>query len=260
VLLAMFILYLYVFSTLTGTRNQNLLLHSLTGDPRAIFSLASGHEPRNGQPVAILNIPALGLHQGVVEGTSSADLQKGPGLVSTSGLSGLPGEPGSAIIAGRRVSFGGPFSRLGNLETGDRIQVVDGAGEFNFSVTSVSTVSKGTIAIPSYGRSWLVLVTSNSSLLPTGRLVVVARIVGPAANSQPVSRSALTIPNFAGDPAAGILAAIWALAFLGVLLLMVLAIRRWRQLWISWLLAAPLLLACGLFACESLARCLPSTL
>jgi len=259
-LLAMFLLYLYVFSALTGTRNQNQLLHSLTGDPRAIFSLASGHEPRNGQPVAILSIPSIGLHQAVVEGTTAADLQMGPGLVESSGISGLPGEPGDAVIAGRRVSFGAPFGGLTGLQTGSVIQVVDGAGAFKFEVTKVETVSQGQLAVPSYGRSWLTLVTSNSSWLPTGRLVVVARIVGQPASAKgnPSSREAL--PSFAGDPAAGILAALWALAFICVLGFMAFAIRRWRQTWVSWILAAPVLLACGLFACESLARCLPSTL
>lgn len=260
VLLAMFLLYLYVFSALTGARNQNQLLHSLTGNPAAIFSLASGHEPPNGHPVAILNIPSIGLHQAVVEGTTAADLQRGPGLVASNGTSGVPGEPGDAVIAGRRVSFGGPFARLGELHTGSIIQVADGAGVFKFEVTKVGTISQGQLAIPSYGRSWLTLVTSNSSWLPTGRMVVVARIVGQPASTNGSSSTREALPSFAGDPAAGVLAALWALAFVFVLGFMAFAIRRWRQTWVSWLLAAPVLLACGLFSCESLARCLPSTL
>jgi sortase A len=259
VLLAMFLLYLYVFSALTASRNQNQLLHSLTSDPVAIFSLASGHEPRNGQPVAILDIPSIGLHQAVVEGTTAADLQMGPGLVTSKGISGLPGEPGDAVIAGRRVSFGGPFGRLGDLQTGSVIQVVDGAGAFKFEVTKVESIPQGQLAIPSYGRSWLTLVTSNSSWLPTGRMVV-ARIVGQPASAKGSSSFRESLPSFAGDPAAGVLAGLWALAFIIVLSFMVFAIKRWRQTWVSWLLAAPVLLACGLFACESLARCLPSTL
>ena len=66
------------------------------GNPKSVFSLASDHLPKDGQPVAIMTIPSIGLHQAVVEGTSPADLQKGPGLVSTNGLSGLPGEEGTA--------------------------------------------------------------------------------------------------------------------------------------------------------------------
>ena len=80
----------------------------------------------------------------------------------------------------------------------------------------------------------------------------------PSASETP--RTLYTLPSFAGDEASGILAALWTLALLALLILMIYSIRRWRQPWISWLLAAPMLLACGLFACESLARCLPSTL
>jgi sortase A len=260
VLLALFLLYLYVFSALTGARGQNELLHSLTGNPKAVFSLASNHLPKDGRAVAVMTIPSLGLRQAVIEGTSPADLQKGPGLVTSNGLSGLPGEQGTAIVAGRRVSFGGPFAKLGSLTAGDQINVVDGGGSFSFTVTGVSTVTDGTITVPVAGTSWLVLVTSNSAWLPSARLVVTARIDGTPARQAVSSTTTYALPSLGGDPAAGILAALWALGFLGVLAGMILAIRRWRQVWVSWVLAAPLLLACALFACESLARCLPSTL
>jgi sortase A len=259
VLLALFILYLYVFSALSADRSQNRLLHTLSSDPRAVFSLAEGYAPKNGDPVALLNIPVLGLHQAVVDGTSSADLQMGPGLVETEGKFVVPGEPGNSIIAARRVSFGGAFKSISTLQPGATIQVIDGAGEFNFTVTTVEMVSRGAISVPRYGRSWLVLVTSNSAWLPTGRSVVVARLDGQAVGDGKAS-SVVTIPSFVGDSTAGILAALWAIAFIAILGLMVFSIRRWRQPWVSWLLASPLLLACGLFACETLARCLPSTL
>ncbi len=257
ILLALFLLYLYVFSALTGARSQNQLLHTVTGNPRAVFSLASGAKPRNGQAVAILDIPAISLHVGVVEGTTAADLQIGPGLAIASSGSVVPGEPGNAVIAGRRVSFGAPFGRLSSLKPGDTIAVVDGAGSFKYLVTSVGTIDQGSISVPSYGRSWLTLVTSNSSWLPTGRLVVIARIAGQPATSAGNSTSRYPLPSFSGDPAAGIPAGLWGIAFVAVLALMVFAVRKTRQTWVSWLLAAPVLLACGLFACESLARCLP---
>jgi sortase A len=256
VLLALFLLYLYVFSSLTAARDQNRLLHKLTGDPKAVFSLASGVRPKDGEPVAIMTIPSIGLHQGVIEGTSAADLQEGPGLSNTAGI---PGDVGNAIIAGRRTSFGAPFGRLASLQAGDDIDVVDGAGKFTFSVFSVQTISNGSISVPKSGPSWLTLVTSNSSWVPTGKLVVVARLVGQP-NTAGSELTSYAMPNLSGDPSAGFLAAIWALMFVASLIFMVFAIRRWRQTWITWLLAAPILVACGLFACESLARCLPSTL
>jgi sortase A len=262
-LLVMFLLYLYVFSGLTGARSQNRLLHSLSSNPKAVFALVTGHQARNGQPVAVLEIPSLHLHQAVVEGTTASDLQLGPGLASGDSL---PGQVGNAVIAGRRVSFGGPFGGIGSLKLGDQIKVFDAAGNFTFSVKSVEMVSQSQVEAPQYGQSWVTLVTSNSSWLPSGKLIVIAKETsGPVPSSATKSssnssRTRYTLPNLAGDPAAGIVAALWALALLVVLAMMIFTIRKWRQTWVSWLLAAPVLLACGLFACESLARCLPSTL
>jgi sortase A len=261
-LLVMFLLYLYVFSGLTGVRNQNQLLHSLTGNPRAIYSLAEGHAAANGQPVAILNIPILKVHEAVIEGTTPADLQMGPGLASGTSV---PGAPGLSIIAGKRVSFGGAFSAISTLKPGDKIDVSDGAGNFTFAVTSVSTLSTNSISAPQFNRSWLSLVTSNSPWLPTARTIVIARNTGrpvalnkvkEGASSQPV----YALPNLSGDPGSGPLALLWTVLLLALIVLMVASIRRWRQPWISWVLASPILLACALFASESLARCLPSTL
>jgi sortase A len=203
------------------------------------------------------------LHQAVVEGSTAADLQLGPGLVAGTSI---PGDPGNAIIAGRRVSFGGPFGGIGGLKPGDQIDVTDGAGKFVFSVTSITSVSQTAVTAPSYSPSWLTLVTSNSSWVPSGKLVVMARITSrPATGDRKAlhggsSQTHYALPSFAGDAASGGLALLWSLALVGILGLMVLSIRRWRQPWVSWLLAAPILLACALFACESLARCLPSTL
>jgi len=262
-LLVMFLLYLYLFSALTGARNQNRLLHSLTGNPKAVYGLATGRQAPNGQPVAVLDIPSLGLHQAVVEGTTASDLQLGPGLASGTSL---PGELGNAVIAGRRVSFGGAFGGIGRLKPGDEIKVIDGAGNFVFSVTSVETISKAQVSAPQYDRSWLTLVTSDSSWLPAGKLIVIARMTsgpipsGTSSSGSEFPRTLYSLPSFAGDPAAGIPAVLWTLAMLALLAFMILSIRRWRQPLVSWLLAAPVLLACALFACENLARCLPSTL
>jgi hypothetical protein len=37
------------------------------------------------------------------------------------------------------------------------------------------------------------------------------------------------------------------------------AVWRWRRPWLIYLFAAPVVVACGLFACESVARALPAT-
>ncbi|HXW34396.1 MAG TPA: class E sortase [Acidimicrobiales bacterium] len=256
-LLLLFLLYFYAFTSLSASRNQERLLHQLSGNPKQTYALALGRRPPNGSPVAILDIPALRLHQAVVEGTTPADLQLGPGLASESVI---PGRPGTSVIAGRRTSYGAPFGNLHSLVPRDRILVTDGAGHFTFSVVSVRTIPAGTpYAVATLGHSWVTLVTSDSSFLPSGHLVVVARLNGLPAGQGGVS-PVVRVPPLNGDPWAIVPTLLWTLAFLGVLGVMVVGMRRWHQPALSYLLAIPVLVACGLFACESFARILPATL
>jgi sortase A len=260
VLLLLFLVYLYAFTPLTGVRDQHRLLQSLTGHPRSVFSLTNGRLPAPGQPVALLELPVLHERQVVVNGTAPADLQEGPGLMTGTAV---PGEPGDAVIAGRRVTYGAPFGRLSSLAPADAVKVVDGAGTFTFRVVGSKVVPLGgRDRVPHSGDTWLTLVTSNSSVRPSGEFVVTARLVGRPAVG--VRSSEVGAPSvrlaLAGDPAAGRWALVWAIAFLVVLAATLVAVRRWRQPAVTYLLAAPILLACGLFVCENLAQCLPATL
>ena len=258
-LLVAFLLYLFFFTPLTASRDQQRMAQSLTGQPLAVFRLVSGSPPPEGNPVAVITIPALDVNQIVVQGTSAADLMKGPGLMPGTAM---PGTAGNAVIAGRRTTFGGPFGSIGSLKKGQRIRVVDGAGTFTYRVTRVFTVSEGhqDVVLPS-NQNRLTLVTANSSFFPTGRLVVQGSLVGtPFADTAVVA----TVPSYelglSGDSAAGGLAVLWSLITIFVLMIAAFAIWRWRRPWIVYLFTAPVLLMCGLFACESVARALPATL
>jgi len=68
------------------------------------------------------------------------------------------------------------------------------------------------------------------------------------------------LTGLGGDPTAGVLALLWGAAFVIGLGAALLVIRRSGQVWLPYLFATPVLLVCGLFACENLARCLPATL
>jgi LPXTG-site transpeptidase (sortase) family protein len=100
----------------------------------------AGHNAPDGAAIGVIEIPVLHLDQVLVQGTSAADLMKGPGLMPGSAL---PGSPGNAVVAGRRVTFGGPFGAIGQLRTGDRIHTVDGAGSFTYRVSKVEVVTAG---------------------------------------------------------------------------------------------------------------------
>ncbi|PPK68863.1 class E sortase [Actinokineospora auranticolor] len=83
----------------------------------------------DGQGMAKLYIPALGedYHFTVVEGTSTADLEIGPGHYKKSAL---PGEPGNFAVAGHRVGKGAPFNDLDLLQACDAIVVETKTGWF----------------------------------------------------------------------------------------------------------------------------------
>lgn len=258
VLMVLFFVYLFAFTPLTASRNQQRLTQSLISNPLARFKLIGGALPPEGSAVAVLEIPALGLHQVVVVGTSAADLTNGPGLMPGSVL---PGSPGNSVIAARRVTFGGPFGSIGSLRRDQRIVAVDGAGAFTYRITRVFTVGAGQrdVVVPTTDNR-ITLITSDSSAVTSGRLVVDAKLVGPPVA---VADSMQVVPSYdlglSGDPAAGGLAVLWSLLTVFVLTGAAVAAWRWGRPWLTYLLAAPVVMMCGLFACESMARALPAT-
>ena len=75
--------------------------------------------------------------------------------------------------------------------------------------------------------------------------------------------STQAVPSYdlglSGDPAAGGLTVMWSLLTILVLVAAAFAVWRLRRPWLVYLFAAPVVVMCGLFACESLARALPAT-
>jgi sortase A len=258
-LLVAFFAYVFVFSSITAARNQQRLTASLIGHPLTVTSLVDGRRPSEGSAIAVLDIPTLHLHQVVVEGTSAADLLKGPGLMPGTVL---PGTAGNAVIAGRRVTFGSPFRSIDTLKRGQTIKVVDGAGTFTYRVDHVTTVPSGhRDVVGPTASNRLTLITADAGLLTSGRLVVVAKLKGAAASVDAVTGRIPPRADLAlnGDPASGWLTPLWMLITVGVVVAAAAAARRWRQPWLVYLLAAPIVLMCGLFACQALARALPAT-
>ena len=257
-LIVLFLLYLFAFTPLTAARDQQRLANSLKGHPLTVYKLVGGHLPPQGSAVAVLQIPAIGVDKVVVQGTSAADLMNGPGLMPGTSL---PGSPGNSVIAGRRLTFGGPFAAIGSLRSGETVRVVDGAGSFTYKVTSVRHVGIGQkdVVLPTTDNR-LTLVTSDSSVVTSGREVVRAKLVGRAVS---IPDGTVSIPSYdlglSGDPAAGGLAALWSFLTLVVLVGAAYAAWRLRRPWLVYLFCAPIVLMCGLFACESVARALPAT-
>jgi len=140
---------------------------------------ASVPEPPEGSVVGRLQIPAIGVDQYVVEGTTEVDLAKGPGhYVGTS----QPGQAGNVAIAGHRTTYGAPFNHLDQLTVNDRIILTTDAGQVLTYLVSQApiAISPRDVAILNTGRdNRLTLTTCNPKFSASQRLVVVGLLSAP---------------------------------------------------------------------------------
>jgi sortase A len=132
--------------------------------------------PPAGDPVARLDIPAIGIDgKIVVEGVEPDDLTKGPGHFPETPL---PGQYGNAAIAGHRTTHGQPFYRIDELAPGDDIIVTTLAGTFTYVVTGTVIVGPDDYAlvIPAKDptRATLVLTSCHPRFSAKQRIVVSA--------------------------------------------------------------------------------------
>jgi sortase A len=251
--------YIYLFTPLSEGRSQHQLLQEITSSPAKTFNLAEGKLPPEGSPVAVLEIPSLHLFDAVVQGSDAQDLRSGPGHMPTTAL---PGQPGNAVIAGRRATFGAPFSAIGSLKKGQLIKVIDGYGTYRYRVTKVVYAVGGRHdVVTETATNRLTLVTAASGVFPEGRLAVIAKLIDKplAGTSQPHFHAQPAELGLAGDPASGLLAVFWALAFFVLLSGTAWLLRQWDQPVVVYLLAVPVLLVVALFTCESIIGFLPAT-
>jgi sortase A len=138
--------------------------------------------PADGSVVAEIQIPAIGVDQYVVEGTTESDLSKGPGhYIGTA----MPGQAGNVAIAGHRTTNGAPFNGLGHLVPGDRIILTTVYGEqFTYVVSGTpQAVSPSDVGVLNYfGDNRVTLTTCNPEFSSTQRLVVVGKLDQPGAS------------------------------------------------------------------------------
>jgi sortase A len=215
----------------------------------------------DGAPVAVMDASVAGLrHVVIVQGTSSGDLQDGPGhRVDTV----LPGQSGVSVVFGKGVTFGGPFAGITRLRPGDPIDVTTAAGVQHFRVLDQR---KGGDPLPApvaadHGR--LTLVTSfgsgwRSGWAPTEVVYVDADLQGNAA-APPAAPSALPASQaaLAGDSSALTPLVLWLELLVLVSVGITWARGHWG-VWQVWLAGAPVALALVWVITETTARLLPN--
>ncbi len=259
VLIMLLLGYIYVFTPLSEGRAQHTLLQEITANQAKSYNLSVGKLPPEGTPVALLEIPSLHLFDAVVQGSDAQDLRLGPGHMPTTAL---PGQPGNAVIAGRRATFGAPFGAIGSLKRGQLITVFDGLGTYHYRVTKVVDAVGGRHdVVTETTANRLTLVTAASGFFPRGRLAVIAKLEGKplADTAEPHFHPTSAELGLAGDPASGLLALFWCLVFFVLLSAAAWLLRHWDQPVVVYVLAVPVLLLVALFACESIIGFLPAT-
>lgn len=212
----------------------------------------------SGSPMAVIQIPSIGVSEVVLEGTSGSVLAKGPGHYRASVF---PGGAGDSVILGRQAAYGGPFGRITDLHKGATITVFTQVGKSVFKVTDIR--KEGARLRPAAAdKARLTLGTaSGTPFVPSGVVWVDANKVGaPLAAQKPVVH---TVPD-SEKPLGLDTGTLWVLGVLVVALAVLFAgaVWTWRrrghaQAWIVF--TAPLALV-WMFVADQIARLLPNLL
>jgi sortase A len=258
-----FFVYLYGLSYVSEARAQTGMFKNFvyqlqqatapvgpytTGPNGATIPLAEG------TPVAVLNIPEIGLRDVVVvEGTSSRDLALGPGHVAASVL---PGQTGVSFIYGKVATYGAPFAHLMRLNRGDQFTVTTGQGTATYVVESFGTSSN---PAPADAANRLVLETAASSFLPNSAVQVSADLLSkPQPNPGGWPQITAQEADMGRDTADGLVPLmLWSQALLLAVIIATVAAHRWSR-WATYLLMAPVVMALIWCVYENLACLLPN--
>jgi sortase A len=153
--------------------------------------------PPTGAPVGIIDIPAIGLNQVVVEGVGTAQLRAGPGHYPGTSL---PGQAGNAGIAGHRTTYGHPFYDLNAVAPGDRVVLTTLQGIFTYAADTTTVVSPSdTTVLTASTDPHLTLTTCNPRYSAATRLVLHATLVRSTLfatrTTQPRPTPSVTVPT-----------------------------------------------------------------
>lgn len=235
--------------------------------------------PNVGDPVAIIQIPKIGVGKAVVQGVTLDQLKRGPGHYPESPL---PGQKGNVAIAGHRTTYGAPFHDIDGLKPGDEIVVTTLQGTFHYKVDrTLIVVPSDLTVLADKGDNRLTLTSCNPRFSARQRIVVSGVLVGkPVARLKGQDRTASGRTRLPGEnqvnriridggidgkkssklPAfvwGGVCALVWLLAWVAHRLVR----RRTKRLlvaWVPYVVGAPIFIVVLYVFFENFARLLPS--
>jgi sortase A len=168
----------------------------------------------------------------------------------------LPGQTGVSVIYGRRVTFGGPFEHLMQLQVGDEITVTTGQGVARYRVSSFGDAQR---PAPANSTNRLVLATADSAGWPhesesvSADLQTRSQPAGPARPAIPIAEESMA----GGATGSALAALLWSQALLAIAILIPIAAVRWSPI-ATYLCAAPIVLAVVWNLYENAACALPN--
>ncbi|GGH49868.1 sortase [Microbacterium album] len=264
VLLAGFVLHAALLSAFQHYRAQTIAYDELR------TSLAKAEAPVGqldlneravapGTPVALLEAPAIGLSEVVVNGTDAQTLRGGIGLRRDSVM---PGQAGTAMVFGRQLTYGGPFGQLHRLEPGDELTITTGQGTHTYRVFGVRRAGDPMPDPPRAGEGRLELLTADGlPLFASGVLHVDATLV-----SEPQQNPARVLTVYAlgdGELPMGQDHSGWFTAFFLLVFFVAGGIGTWWLWttwgrWHAWVIGVPLLVFFGIATADQVMNALPN--
>ncbi|MGW1004835.1 sortase [Streptomyces sp. NPDC002520] len=214
-----------------------------------------------GTPLAIVDVPALGLSQVVLEGTDSSVMTDGPGHRRDTPM---PGQAGTSVLMGRAAAYGAPFGHLSALAEGDTFTVTTGQGKAKYQVLDVRRAGDRAPVPPAAGKGRLVLVTATGPrFMPSGVLRVDADLISAPFQTPAAVIRAGTLPE-SEEPLARPSGVPWPLVLWlqALLLASVAAVWAWHR-WgrhQTWIVFAPVVAVLGLQVATRTTELLPNLL
>ena len=162
-------------SWFVADRQQARLEEAFANPPKDVQKRLLRREPLPGDAIGKITVPSIRISDYVVEGTDTASLRKGPGHYPSTPM---PGERGTAAIAGHRTTYGAPFRRLDKLHPGDRITLDMTYGRFVYHVERLKIVDDQDLSVLRRVReNRLILSACHPLYSAAQRIIAFARLV-----------------------------------------------------------------------------------